>query len=75
MEEELDVPLLPGDGRTRDPSRRQSYRSPFGANLVQHTGANVLVADDATSCFGATRLELWLDERYDVAARPQQRRR
>src|SRR5262245_28534486 len=71
MEQELDVPLLTGDGRTCGPSRRQSYRSAFGANLVQHAGANVLVADDAAPDFGTTRLELWLDECNDVAARPQ----
>ena len=67
MEQELDVPPCRGIG-DGVPQPSSILPRALGANLVQDAGANVLVADDAARS-GATRLELWFDERDDVSAR------
>ena len=74
MEEELDVALLPGDRRRASTPRASILPQRPRPYLLEHARVHRRVADDALAHFGAAGLELRLDQRDDVGARPQQRR-
>ena len=68
------MPFCPVIGEGVDATRRQSYLSGRGGDLVDDARVNGRVADDALAHLGAAGLELRLDQRDDVGAGPQQRR-
>src|SRR4051794_22727843 len=73
VHQELDVSLLTGDRRRLDAEPGQSYRSRRVCHLVEDPRVNGRVPNDSFSHLLTPCLELWLDERHHIAARPQQR--
>ena len=73
--EEFAVALGTGDRRRFDLQAVQSYLMGAARDLVDHARVNRRIGDKAARAdLRATGLELWLDERDDPTAAPQQRR-
>ena len=68
------MPFWPVMGDGVDATRRQSYLSGRGGDLLDHARVDGRVADDALAHLVAAGLELRLDQRDDVGAGPKHRR-
>ena len=75
VKEELDVALLPGDGRRGRCHVGQSYLSGRGDDVAHHPLVHGWVADDALWSVASPGLELRLRQRHRVRAGPYQRRK